>query len=321
MTQFVDSSHFDRDDTLDQGTLTSLVVESAAGILDTLLPIGFISDKTQNVSTLLHVSDEGQIIRTKLAMAGRAWSKKLDATRIFEDAPAGSRLVVKNLDVGGLEFPPGEKTSLWMSSADFEWGLNRTNNKDAGSFTHEELSDMGIGQWSIRVHIIANSDPTIASLKWVAIPLPAGELNGLPGDARKPGYPTVALSDSLANMTGVPDIEDQESTLVGLPFYPCLVNEAAPASAITIPGDMDIINAMKSFWRQGNTVRNMRLADWKESTAGPGEPSSDRGTPSVAWPPAPDDFDLNESVTLNSDGSSEGRKTILLISTVLVRTG
>jgi hypothetical protein len=301
MTEFVDSSHFDRDACLDQAVLTSLVVESAAGILATLLPLGLISDKTQNIATVLHVNDEGQIIRTKLAMAGRPWSKKLDASRLFSDAPAGSRLVIKNLDVSGLEFPPGQKTSLWMSSSEFEWSLNKTNNREGGSFTSEELVSMDIPQWSIRVHVVANSDPTIASLKWVAIPLPAGELNSLPGDPRRPGYPTVALSDGEGNMTGVPDIE-QESSLVGVPFYPCMINEAAPASAITIPEEDAIINAMKEFWREGNTVRNMRLADWQAATEGPGEPA-------VACSPAPAlAYNPNDSLGQSSEEPSEGKK-------------
>ena len=310
MTEFLDTSHFDRDESLDRGILSSLVIESAAGILDTLLPIGLICERTQNVSTVLYVSDEGQILRTKLAMSGRAWSKKLDATLLFDDAPAGSRLVIKNLDVRGLEFPPGEKTSLWMSSTEFEWSINKTNNKEGGSFTGQELIDMGILQWSIRVHVIANTDPTIATLRWVAIPVPVEELTGLPGDARKPGYPSVALSDGKANHTGVPDIENQEARLVGTPFYPCMVNEAAPASAITIPEDENILSTMKAFWRDGNTVRAMRLADWQAATQGPGEPSSDRGTPSVAWPPATTPADNDESSSESSDDPSEGRKTI-----------
>lgn len=279
MTKFVSQSQFDKDDNLDQGILANLVVESAGGIMEKVLPTGLISDRTQNVTTILYTGDEGQILRTKLALSGKAWSKKVEASRLFSVAPAGAKLVIKKLDVASLEFPPGEKVSLWLSSTDFDWTVNKTNNREGGGFADTELDEMGISQWSICAHIVVNPDPTIATLKWVAIPLPVGDLSRLPGDVKKPGYPTVALSDGDANMTGAPDVEQQEASLVGIPFYPCLVNEAGPSSDITIPSDEDIISAMIVFWRSGTTVRNMKLSDRTEATRGPGEPSSDRELP------------------------------------------
>ena len=103
MTQYVDKTYFEREASLDKGILGSLVVESAASILDTLLPLRLISGGVQNVATQLHVGDDGGIIRVKLAMAGKPWAKKMDAKRLFSGVPAGSKLVIQQLDVSGLE--------------------------------------------------------------------------------------------------------------------------------------------------------------------------------------------------------------------------
>ena len=139
----------------------------------------------------------------------------------------------------------------------------------------------------------------------MAIPLPVTSLSSLPGDAKKPGYPTIAISDGEARMCGVPDTgADEAASLVGIPFYPCLLNDGAPSSAINIPSDEDIIGAMSVFWRDGNMVRSMRPADWHTATAGPGEPSSDKGVPAWAWPPA----DESEEQEEDSSDPSEGRK-------------
>ena len=202
MTSFVNRNHFDKDECLDQGTLNSLVVESASSILETLLPLSLAIESVQNVTTVLNVGEDGHILRTKLAMSGKSWGKKMDARRLFTGAPPGSKLVVKNLDVSGLEFEPNEKTSLWVPSTSFDWYVNKTNNQSDGSFTTEELTEMSIGEWSLRVHVGVTAEPTNASLKWVAIPLPVNQLGSLPGDASKPGYPTIALSDGEGKMTG-----------------------------------------------------------------------------------------------------------------------
>ena len=77
--------------------------------------------------------------------------------------------MVTQLDVSGLEFPPGEMTSQWVSSTDFHWYINKSNNQNNGSFTTQELSDMEISQWSIRCHVGVNEDPTVASLKGLFI--------------------------------------------------------------------------------------------------------------------------------------------------------
>ena len=111
MTEYVDRSHFEKEQALDQGTLASMVVESAANVLDTLLPMRLACDKVQNVATIAHVSGDGEITRIKLAMAGKPWGRKMDAKRLFTEAPSGSKLVIQHLDVTGLEFPPGEKTN------------------------------------------------------------------------------------------------------------------------------------------------------------------------------------------------------------------
>lgn len=310
MTQYIDRSNFDKQDELDRGILTSLVVESAAGILDTLLPLGLISGGSQNVATQLLIGDDGGILHVKLALAGKSWGKKMDAKRIFVGAPAGSKLVIDHVDLSGLEFPPGEKTSLWIPSSEFDWKINKGNNRDQGTYTSEELVEFGITGWCIRVHVEVNKNSTTATLKWVGIPRSATELNSLPGDAKRPGYPSVALSDGEANMTGTPDIGEQAASLVGIPFYPILINQAAPASAITFPADADIINAMCEFWRSGNTIRNMHIEDWTTATRGPGEPTSDRGTPAWAWPPA-ETASGGFSADEDSDEPSEGRKAVV----------
>ena len=129
MTNYVSSDHFVVEEPLDQAALTSQVVTSAATALDTLAPLNRASERVQNVVTILHVSGDGDVLRTKIALAGKAWGKKMDAKRLFKDAPPGSKLVIKNLDVAGMEFPPGEKTSLWVPSSEFDWSVNKSNNQ------------------------------------------------------------------------------------------------------------------------------------------------------------------------------------------------
>ena len=86
---------------------------------------------------------------------------------------------------------------------------------------------------------------------------------------------------NLGCTCGVPDTgADLAASLVGIPFYPCLLNDGDPSA------DEDIIAAMSVFWFHGNMIWNMRHADWHRVTAGPGEPSSDKGVPAWAWPPA-----------------------------------
>ena len=202
---------------------------------------------------------------------------------------------------------------MWISSREFDWSVQKTNNKEQGSYNQDELEGFGITDWSLRVHIEVNEDPTVATVRWVGVPIPVVDLNSLPGDPKKVGYPSVALSNGEANMAGVPNIENQSATSVGIPFYPVLINEAAPSSAIVIPRDDDIINAMGEFWRSGNSVRNMRLEDWNAATIGPGEPPSDRGTPVLTWPPVePARIREEEEYSDPSEGNN-WRLTILII--------
>ena len=212
---------------------------------------------------------------------------------------------IKHLDVVGLEFPPGEKTSLWVSSTNFDWAINRTNNRDQGSLTEGEMLAAGIGEWSIRVHVEFNKDPIIATLKWVAILKPVEDLSSLPGNGAKPGYPTVAISDGEALMSGVAN----PPQLVGVPWYPVLINDAAPDSEIHLPEDTPIIGAMTKFCSEGNVIRNLTVANWTEVTRGPGEPSCDHGIAAWAWtlPAIAAPSDHSDEGVSSSSKTSEGR--------------
>ena len=92
--------------------------------------------------TILHVTEDGDISRAKIAMSGKTWSRKFDAKRLFSNAPQGSKMVIKNFDTTVLEFPPGEKHSLWVPSSQIEW---------------TRLA--GITDWWLRVQVQASSSP------------------------------------------------------------------------------------------------------------------------------------------------------------------
>ena len=280
---------------LDHAILTNSVVASSSHIQETLEPLGLgWSSRSRNVSIILNVNGEGEVTAVRLAMSGKPFARKLDAKRLFTGAPEGSKLTIKHLDVVGLEFPPGEKTSLWVSSTNFDWAINPTNNRDQGSLTEGEMLAAGIGEWSIRVHVEFNKDPIIATLKWVAILKPVEDLSSLPGNAAKPGYPTVAISDGEALMSGVAN----PPQLVGVPWYPVLINDAAPDSEIHLPEDTPIIGAMTKFCSEGNVIRNLTVANWTEVTRGPGEPSCDHGIAAWAW--------TLPAIAAPSDHSDEG---------------
>ena len=110
---------------LDHAILTNSVIASASHIQETLEPLRLVSSRSRNVSTILNVN--GEVTAVRLAMSGKPFARKLDAKRLFTGAPEGSKLTIKHLDVVGLEFPPGEKTSLWVSSTNFDWAINRTS--------------------------------------------------------------------------------------------------------------------------------------------------------------------------------------------------
>ena len=88
----------------------------------------------------------------------------------------------------------------------------------------------------------------------MGIPWPVTELSSVLGDRSKPGYPTIGLSDGEAKMAGVPDVENQMASLIGIPFYPVLINEAAPSTTITIPDDNNIIATMRVFCSGGTAT-------------------------------------------------------------------
>ena len=73
MTYYLDKSYFDREEGLNQGTLGSLVVKSAANIFDTLQPLGFIFEWVQNMASVMYVADP--------------WGKKLDAPASSPEPP------------------------------------------------------------------------------------------------------------------------------------------------------------------------------------------------------------------------------------------
>ena len=273
MTQYIDSQLFTATQELDPGILTSQVIVSAATAMDVLEPLQRASNQVCNVATILHITGDGEISRIKIAICGKEWRRKFDATRLFKNAPRGSKLVIKNLDVAGLEFPPGEKHCLWVPSSQFDWAVNRGNNKEDGALSRDELQALDIGEWVLRVHVEINRNPTLATLRWVAIPLPVADLGGLPGDAKKPGYPVIAISDGEANMAGVPNPTRND----GIIMYPSLINDGPPESAICLPSNRDIINAMRGYWSEGTAVRALKALDWHEATRGPQEPNTDRG--------------------------------------------
>ena len=67
MTSFVDRRLFVATEPLDKATLLSQVITSAATASDTLGPLGKVTDRTQNIITILHVSEDGDISQAKLA--------------------------------------------------------------------------------------------------------------------------------------------------------------------------------------------------------------------------------------------------------------
>ena len=302
MTSFVDRRLFVATEPLDKATLLSQVITSAATASDTLGPLGKVSDRTQNIITILHVSEDGDITQAKLAMCGKAWSRKMDGKRLFRNAPRGSKLMIRQLDPAGIEFPPGEKTSLWIPSSEVEWTLNKGNNRGDGVFTSEELSDLGITDWVIRVHISVTDDPSVAKTRWGAIPVPVAELGSLPGNAKRPGYPVISLSDGQAAFCGIPEPARDD----GLPVYPCFINDATGDQAITLPSDKEIIKAMRILWSEGNVVRGLSQENWREATAGPAEPASDVGVPAWAWPPMEEEEDSRQSSNDDESEPSEG---------------
>ena len=297
----MESRLFEATEELDHGILTSQVLVSAATAMDVLGPLDHASDRVQNAVTVFHISEEGEITRVKLTLCGKDWSRKFDARRIFVNAPRESKMVLKNLDVAGMTFPDGEKHSLWVPSNQFDWQINKSNNKEQGTYTQEELKGFGITEWCLRVHILVNKTPTFATARWVAIPSPVEDLARLPGDARKPGYPTISISDAEMNMAGVPSPTRAD----GLIMYPSLINDGPPNSAICLPTNAEIIKTMRSFWGRGSVVRGLNAKDWHEATKGPDEPNSDRGLPAWAWPP-------QEAAQVHSEDSasepSEGSK-------------
>ena len=134
-------------------------------------------DSNTNVDTILHISGDAEILRIKIALSGKAWGKKMDAKRLFKNAPFGSKLVIKNMDLAGLEFPPGEKTSLWVSSTEFDWSVHKSDNQEEGSISTNDLSVLGITDWVLRAHILPVQDSTQATIRWVAIPTPLADLS------------------------------------------------------------------------------------------------------------------------------------------------
>ena len=308
MTRYLPTDLFwptDRVD-LEEAVLSSQEITSMSTAMNTLGPLERASARSMNVVTVCHVTEEGKISKTQLTLCGKSWGRKLDAKRIFAKAPSGSKLVIKNLDVSGVEFPAGAKSSLWISSNDFDWKINRSNNKADGTFTEEELAGMDISDWVIRAHIVVNEDPYIADVRWTAIPMPSIELITLPGDARLPGYPGIALSDGQANMAGVV----QPETNCGLPFHPAFLNVGPAGSPICLPTTSEVREHMIGFWSKGTAVRGLSVKDWHTATKGPEVPLSDNGSPTWAWPSAPAVQEQQEQDDDEDSDPSEGNKQI-----------
>ena len=165
MTQYLDRGLFDGTEELDNGILAAQVLVSAATAMDVLGPLDRASNRVQNAVTIMHVTEEGEISRVRLALCGKDWSRKFDARRLFVNTPRGSKMVLKNLDVAGMTFPDGGKHSLWVPSTQFEWRINRSNNQAEGVYTQDELRDLGITEWCLRVHILVSPTPTIATAR------------------------------------------------------------------------------------------------------------------------------------------------------------
>ena len=283
---------------MDAARMQRLIIEGRSGIRQKLVREQEIEEQgfSPYVTTTVRIDSEGEILESYLDVGQETLGKKqkFTARRIFASClSADTRILLGKLDLSLFNFGASSNHSDWRNASDFGLVFQKQNNRTNGEYVSGEWAQQGVGDFAMKLVILATEQVGLAVARVMALPLPVERLGELAGGNAKdsPFYPSIDMFGKAWDLQMLPqNMEPCRGD--SLPVLPLFLYQGAPG---TEPASLEAERgrtAMYAVWSNLAGVRGFTAAAFQQLVS---VPSVDASPVEVewAWPHLQQDQDVS----------------------------